>query len=374
MPQGATSEPQADTGGQSDATPPRSHAPARLFGRAHRVLLALVVILFASALLSGRVLGPALLGWRSGIEIWIDRSDLAAAWLGQLAVVAGCLLAIQLLIGTLVESNLSVAFRLVAAPVTAGVITLVMAASARELPVLLVLALATLSAVIALVASVPAVISDHSRAAGLVLAVAGLNALLSLTARALAVWAGHKALASLFHVAQGVATVCFALDVVALGITGFWLSARRWKAPATAAGIIVLGATVLAIAAVRGTGAAGGWTVLASKAVIALVRHPWPLVPPALNFAVELCVLLTALATLLGRRDFPYAKSAIALALIARAGTDIPVLALALLLAALMAALAAAREGPAGPPTPAEPRPERALTSEARSATEQEPQ
>ena len=50
--------------------------------------------------------------------------------------------------------------------------------------------------------------------------------------------------------------------------------------------------------------------------------------------------------TLFQRFDRPYARGAIALAILARTGTDIPVLALALLLGSLLAALAAARERP----------------------------
>jgi hypothetical protein len=343
VPQGATTEPHGHAGEHDDASAPRSHAPARLFGRGRALLLAAIVVLFAVALISGRALEPALLGWRTGIEQWIDRCNVAAAYLGQLAVVSGGLLAVQLLIGILVESNLSMAYRLVAAPITAGIITLVMAASARDLPVLLLLALAILSGLMALLSSVPAVIVNHGRAAGLVLAIAGWNALLAVTARALAVWASDRALTSWFHAARVIATVSLVLDVIALAIAGFWLSERRWRIPALVGPVVLGGAVGLAAAAVRGTGAPEGWTVLASKAVTALVRHPWPLVPAGVGFAVELALVLMSLAMLVARRDQPYARSAIALALLARAGTDIPVLALALLLAALMGALAASR-------------------------------
>lgn len=328
-----------------------SHAPARLFGRTRRWLLAAIVLLFFFALLSGRILVPALLGWRSGMEVWIGRSDTAAALLGQLAVVGGCLMAIQLLIATLVESNLSVAFRLVAAPTTAGVVTLVMASSTRELPLLLALGLAVLSSFMALFASVPTVLKDHTRATGLVVGLAGLTALVGVLARALAVWASHEALTRLFRAAQTLATIAWVLDVVTLAVAIAWLSARRWK-PALAIWLPVVALSVaLAAASLYGSPRPDGAFGLVTKGVHAFLRHPFPFVPGVLHFALGVTLFLAVPASLLQRPERPYARSAIALALLSRTGTDIPVLALALLLGSLLAALAAARELPAQRPS-----------------------
>lgn len=324
-----------------------SHAPARLFGRARRWVLGAVVLLFFVALVSGRIVVPALLGWRSGLEGWIARSDHAAALLAQLAVVGGCLMAIQLLIATLVESNLSVAFRLVAAPTTAGVVTLVMASATRELPMLLVLGLAMLSSFMALFASVPAVLEKHTRAAGMVVGLAGLTALISVTARALAVWASHEALTRLFRAAQILATVAFCLDLVMLVIAIAWLAAARKKLSAAVWVPVALLGIGLAAMSQYSSPPTDGLLGLAHKAVHGFLRHPYPLVPQVLHFALGVTLLFAVPATLLQRGDRPYARGAIALALLARTGTDIPVLALALLLGSLLAALAAARERPA---------------------------
>lgn len=349
-------EPKGDEGPPSREAPPsearRSHAPARLFSRARRWVLAAIVMLFFFALVSGRIVVPALLGWRSGLELWIARSDAAAALLGQLAVVAGCLMAIQLLIATLVESDLSVVFRLVAAPTTAGVVTLVMASATRELPLLLALGLAVLASFMALFASVPTLLQQHTRAAGLVVGLAGASALIGVAARALAVWASHEALTRLFRGAQLLATIAFVLDLVALGVAIAWLTARRWKLlVAVWAPVVALG-VALAVASSYASPRPDSVLGLVTKAVHAFLRHPFPFVPGVLHFALATTLLLAVPATLFGRADRPYARSAVALALLAHTGTDIPVLALALLLGSLVAALAAARERPESPPEP----------------------
>ncbi|MBK7579163.1 MAG: hypothetical protein IPI67_03065 [Myxococcales bacterium] len=328
----------------------------RLSARAQRSLLGALVLLFFFAFLSGRVAVPALLGWRSGLEAWISRSDDAAALLGQLTVVAGCLVAIQLLIAILVESDLSVGYRLIAAPTTAGIVTLVMAASTRELPLLLVIGLATLASFAALAASVPTVIEKHTRATGMVIGIAGLNSLLSVSARSLAVWASHEALTRLFRVAQVLATVAWVLDLVTLGIAIVWLTERRWKRALLVWGPVVALAIGLAIVSLYMTPRPDSVLGLLDKAVPVFLRHPWPVVPTLLHFALCLLLFFAVPAALFGRRQHPYAQSAVALALLARSGTDIPVLGLALLLASLLAALAAVRERPdAAAPLPQRP-------------------
>jgi len=335
--------------GERDSSVPGHHAPARLFGRARVLVLTTLVLVFLLAALSGRVIAPALLGWRAGIEPWIERAELTAAVLGQLAVVAGALMAIQLLIATLVESDLSVAYRLIAAPVTAGIVTLVMASSTRELPMLLTLALAVLSGVLATIASVPTVLRSHTRAAGMLLGIGGLTALLQVTSRTLALWASQEALASVFRVAQWLSTFVFVLDVLALVAAGVWLAARRWTASAVVASAALFGSGFVAWAALRGTGSPGGWFVLASQSLHSLARYPWPMLPPFAHFTVQLLLLVGAAIAVTTRSAQPVARTAIALALLARAGTDIPVLALALLLASLLGPLAAAREPASAP-------------------------
>jgi hypothetical protein len=321
------------------------HAPARFFSQARGLVLTLLVALFLAAVLSGRVLAPALLGWRAGIERLIERSELVAAVLGQLAVVAGALMAIQLLIATLVESDLNVAFRLVAAPITAGVVTLVMAAATHELPTLLSLTLAVLTGVLALIASAPTLLRAHTRATGLVLLFGGLTAILQVVSRVLALWASQESSIGAFHAARSLSTVVLVLDLTALAAAGTWLAERRFKLAGAVAFAALAASVGLAYAALRGAGWPGGWLVFASQAMHGLARHPWPLVPPVVYFTVQVALLLGVVLSLSTRRAQPFARTAIALALLARPGTDIPVMALSLLLAALLGPLAAAREG-----------------------------
>jgi hypothetical protein len=321
-----------------------SRAPSSRLAQGRALPLAAVVVVFFLAVLLGRALEPALLGWRAGLEHLIERVELGTAILGQLAVAAGCLTAIQLLIATLVEHRLNVLYRLAIAPLTAALITLVMASATRELPLLLVMVLALLTGLMAALASIPTMIADHTRAAGFVLALGSFTALLQITARTVAVWASHEALTTLFRSAQALSTLVFALDVLVLGLVGVWLASRRYLlAGAIAAGLAIVSA-LLALAAVRGAGHIGGWSVLANKAFASLARHPWPFAPAALQYGVQAMLLLVVPVTLFVRRERRAAALVVALALLARGGTDLPLHALALGLAALAGPLAAARE------------------------------
>ncbi len=342
-PEGESERPSEEIAPPVASRPRASHAPQRMFGPSRRLALFALVLLFFAALIAGRVLSPAILGWRSGIELWIARVDTAAALLGQGAVVAGSLIAIQYLIATLVESQLSVAYRLVAAPLTAGVITLVMASSTRELPVLLALGLGILSSFIALSASVPAVITERTRALGLTVGLSGLAGLMTLTARALAVWASQEALTGLFRSAQVLATLSWAIELLAFGVAIAWLSDRRWPR-AAAIWLPVFAVTLAVTLAARASQTPGSVLGLVQKSLGTLVRHPWPLVPSALHFATATLWLVAIPTSLAFRTDRPLARAAIGFVLVSRAGVDIPVPALGLLLAALLAALAAARE------------------------------
>lgn len=324
----------------------RLSSSLRVLGRTSRWELTALLLLFWLAVIVGRVWAPSLLGWRAGIERLIVRSEQAAALLGQLSVLAGALIATQLLMATLVESKLSAVYRLCVAPITAGVVTLVMAAATHDLPMLLSLGLALASGLVALTAAVPTMLRSHTRATGLLLGLGALTVLLQVLGRALALWASQESSASVFRAARGLSTAVVVIDLLALGAAAFWLGGRRWKLLALVAAPAITLSALLAWVALGGGGSPGAWQALVSQAVRSLARHPWPLLPPFVHFMVQVALLLAVALCISARGTQPLARTAVALALLARPGTDIPVLALALLLAALLGPLAAVHEDP----------------------------
>lgn len=217
------------------------------------------------------------------------------------------------------------------------------------------LALAVGTSALAVAAASASMGASETRAAGIVLALAGAGSFVLLVARVLAVRASDAALATLFSAARAVATVGFALDVAMLLLALLWLAARsRIRLGLMTAGVALIGA-VAAWLAYRGAVmldvvGSGSVEVLISRASSELVRHPRPLVPTVAVYGVEIAAFAAALVAAATRTRSGLASAAIALALGARMATDIPIHALALVLAALMAPLASASALRAAPP------------------------
>jgi hypothetical protein len=169
----------------------------------------------------------------------------------------------------------------------------------------------------------------------------GMSALLNGGARYLAVRASHLALSSLFDAARALATAAWFLLAVGAVLAVVWLAQRRlrrlsWLA-ATAIGVTVAGT---AIAALGNSASAPDWAALIARALSQTARHPLPFIPAALHGGLELLALCVAVLAVTATWKSPLARTALALALLSRAATDIPLLALALTLAALAAPLA----------------------------------
>lgn len=330
---------------------PRVPAAEDPFSSSSRALLtSLGVLAFFFAFLIGRLLAPALLGWRSGIDAWIRQADVGSAMLGQIALVAGVALAVQYMYLAIRSSELNIGFRLAIAPLTAGIVTLAFAAGARDLPLLLVVVMVVLSTLLAMAASISMLASAHTRAAGVVLGVTALAAFLELTARVLAVRASQDALTGMFRGAQILATISFALEVVVLCVAATWLAGRRWIVLAIAGAAIWLLSGVMAWQAIIGSAYGASPTqVLLHRMLGELARNPWPLLPSWLYFTVEIAAVLSVPIALFARKAQPVCRCAVALALLCRGDADLPLVALALGLAALVGAVASAREIP--PPT-----------------------
>jgi hypothetical protein len=316
----------------------------------HGAWLRAVAALALGATLIGRAVAPALPGSMTGIERWIVASEESAAFLSQLFVVAGALVVVRLLITILRDSRIAVSFRLGVAPGGAAVLTLVMASARGPIDANWTLGLGLLAAGLAAAATPLALRRPHTRGAGLILGICATAALVHVGSRLVAVQASVHAWPLVFAAARIVATLALLLDVAALVVAGLWLAQRRWR---LASGVATV---VLAVAAVASWGALMGshyeastWQVLAARTLAELVRHPVPAVAPVVRYGVELATLGATVAVLLSRSRESAQVALVALVLLAHTATDIPVLGLAVTLAALIAPLAAAM--------PAEPEP-----------------
>ncbi len=303
-------------------------------------LLRIIALLLLLASLVGRGLAPALRGARAGIGGFIDRTQFAGELLTQLAVFAGAMIAVRLAYATLRERRLGALYRWVSIFPSAAIVTLVVASSARQLDLFLGVTLGLSAAALALSASVPAIRSSPTRAAGFVLALAAAATLAHLLAGFLAVRASERALVALFSVARGVATLGFVLDVASLVVAGLWIGAKRRVPAAAVAALLTFAALFLAWGAAHGSQyGAPLWQVLIARILAQVTPQPAPLVATLLRYWTEVLALFTAAAVLASRSRPAGLAAAVALAILARASGEIPALGLALALSALVAAL-----------------------------------
>ncbi len=319
----------------------RGNQPRR--GQARATAATGVALVFWLATCAAQVIAPALPGWKSGIGDWIARLDTTAAMLSQLALVAGCSFAFWMLIEVLREQRLGIGFRIGAAPLAAAVLTTAIAASTQHLAALLSLGLSLMVGFLALAAAWTTSRSTQTRGLGLALGLVGLGAGFATMSRLLALRASAEALTSMFAVSRALATATYVLCIIALVVGALWVSQkRRWSLALTLGAPIGLGA-LGALAAQLGQSASGDSVlVLLSRLVFELSRHPHPLLPTVLQQVGDTMLLLGSGAALLGGSRSALGRAALCLTLLPRAGTDIPLLALALGIASLVAPLCAA--------------------------------
>jgi hypothetical protein len=259
-----------------------------------------------------------------------------AASLAQAAAVFGSLLAIRLLLLLRRSDALGRGYWLLTIP-TILTVSLVSAAMQGQLAPRMIQLLGVLSAVTALIASTQALTRPASRAVGLVLGATSLCALLYMGSRLIAIDASERAIVALFDLSRNLATLALALDAVVVVVALTWLGPRglAWRAL-----VLVVFACATAgcvILAQRGTQYdAGLGQVLLGRSLAELVRHPLPFTPLWVRQAFEVMSLLIALAVVFWRRHPASLLVALGLALLSRTGSDVPALALFLVVAALL--------------------------------------
>ena len=292
-----------------------------------------------------RGLAPALRGYKAGIGRWIAGADGAAALLSQLLVVCTVMVCFRVLLATLRERRLPALQRLVTVPAAAAVLTLAIAASKADLTPRLTLTIACASSLVTLVAGFRAIHLPRTRALGLALGIVGTASMIQTAVRAVALEASARALAELFDTARALATLGFALFVVAVAVVAAWLLAGR-RYSSIAAGAALLACALLAWLADAGSRyGATGLSYLLGRTLMELSRQPSPLVAPLVRHWVLLVSLAAASAAVLWPGRDRLVQACLAMVLLAGIQADIPALGLLLVLAALSAALASTANG-----------------------------
>ncbi len=304
------------------------------------------------ASLVGRAIGPSMEGLAVGLGRLIEAVKLSGGVLSQVLAVAAIVLAMgEILVVS--RSRVPAVVRLGSIGLGGAVVLVCFLASPRResLPDALVLLMSVSAIAFAFLAGASALKASFSRAAGLILLLVGASSLLRLIALGIASQARASAGGRLGVVAGAVATAGFVAGVVALAIAAAWIASRSRKL--ASAGTLVPLAIALLLTQ-RASGAdgddAGAFSVLVHRIVERLILRPLPLVPVGFQIFVALLAPLLAIAALASRPARgasaaalapPSIGAAVALALLMRDAADMPLGALALVIASLTVAIAA---------------------------------
>ena len=325
---GASEAPRASDETAAPATQPAAPKP-------YEFAVVLLGILWL-ATITGRGLAPALPGVRTGLERWIRIVEWTGAVLSQVVIVAGVVVTVRLMLLTLRERSVSILYRLAIVPLVAGCLTIVMTSAKTRLAALVSLSIALVVAALAATSTVPTLRRSSTRAAGLVVGAYAMVALLLGVSRVVALYASSNALAGTFRVAQGLSTVAQLLDFAAITLALWWIRSHVARAGALASAVAL---TVVALWVTEGD--VSVLQVLLGRFFSALAAEPPPLTPNGFATLAEALALTTALVLMVTKTRKPAHRALLGFAILSRGQTDVPLCALAMLLAALMGPLAA---------------------------------
>ncbi|MBM4363913.1 MAG: hypothetical protein FJ104_14635 [Deltaproteobacteria bacterium] len=332
---------------ETTAAPPSADASALRFGPTAPLALRLVGALLWGALVT-RLVAAALPGSTAGIDRLIRDAELSAAVLAQLGALLGSVLLVSLVVSALSTRELAPLRRALLVPGGAAVLFFVMLASTMGLDPRASLGLAGACLALLGIGASATLAWSGSRAVGLVLLLALLGAAIRIGARLVVMRLGARDVVWLER-ASALATLAHGLELVTVSLAAarFTAEVRRGGRVALvlAAGMALAGA----LTAQRGVSdGARAVEVVASRALLELGPGPVPGVPAPGRAFVDLGALLTSGAMLLYPGRLSAGLVAVALALLARPGVDVPSTALTLSIAALVATLVS----PGAPPTP----------------------
>ena len=304
------------------------------------------------ASLLGRAIGPSMEGLAVGLGRIIGAVQLSGDLLSQVLAVAAIVLAMGEIL-VISRSRVPATVRIGSIGLGGAVVLACFLASPRResLPDALVLLMSLSAVVFAILAGVSALKASFSRAAGLILILASAGSLLRLIAVAIASQSRAAGGGRLVVVAGAVATAGFVAGLVALAIAAAWIASRSRKLTSPGTLIPLALALFLTQKARYADGDdAGAFSVLVHRAVERLIVRPLPLLPTTFQIFAAVLGPLLAIAALASRPARgaaaaalapPAIGAAIALALLVRDAADMPLGALALVIASLTVALAA---------------------------------
>jgi hypothetical protein len=317
------------------AEAPKQAAPARVPEPSLGVPLALFGAFALLATLLGRSLFPAMVGAATGLAPWIEHTERVASLMSQVVAAGGVAFALRAVVTTFGRTSLGIGYRMVVIPAGTAASVLTMAAAGRALEPELGSALAIAAITAAAASSAVAVLAPATRALGLALALTAVAGALNFAGIRLSQAAIENTSPAAYRTATLLTTSGFALEVVLVSLCFGWLSARRGGR----ALLLSLLSVLLVFAwglALRGAARPGAsaWLIVVARAVSGLLRAPAPIVPAAARLVLEAASTVGAVAALVASRRTPVA-ALLALCLLARGATDIPIPALLLVVAAL---------------------------------------
>lgn len=305
-------------------------------GRAARNLAAVVLL----STLLGRVLAPALVGSRAGIEAWIETLTRAAAFATQTTTWA-CLFALaSLAIRSLRFEPLGLGYRLFILPVGAAVATLVALATKHALDARAHIGLAWASSALALAATPGLLRSVETRAFGLALGLTGIGCCVQAVARSITWDADPRVLESAIYLARLLVSAATLLECCTLAIVVTWLGRLRRPVNPALISVGILVSVVVSLEAAQGRAPdAGFFRVLLSRMLGELSRSPAPLFSPPFVDVLRVTTLVLAGLTLALPLKRGGVGALFCMLLVSGTSADIPFFAVVLTVTALLGRL-----------------------------------
>ncbi|HVK65078.1 MAG TPA: hypothetical protein VM694_11405 [Polyangium sp.] len=332
------------TEGESTEAPeaPRAAPPARPEPPTSSGALAFVRPLAAFgvlAMLLGRAFGPSLRGLVVGLGRTGDLLELAGAAMSYFFLILAIVGVLALGLSAL-QARLPAVVRFGAVFASGLVVLVALLGAVSRVPDPSLVLVGGVACALALLAAWDTMRTPFARATAAMLGLLGLGGL-ARVASVLLVMRGGTASESLARIARGVSTVGLLLDGAAMAVAVGVVASRGKKltSPATLAALgVALFATRAALAGTSDEAAAV--SVLLARAAKNLILRPEPLAWPVVATFVAFAAPAIAVAALATRTLTPALSGAIALLLVARGAPDVPLCALALVLASLATVLA----------------------------------
>jgi hypothetical protein len=338
------SEPETPRAPEDQEPPVSVDAPSSMsVGLEHPVLRATIplAVVAVIALLSGRVVAPALKGVAVGTGNLVQGVGLLGAVSSQVFAFAGSMTAIVTIMAAS-RSRLPASVRFSALLLGGFAVLPTIWALQAPVPELSAALVAGSAALLALVASSAAVTSPFARAPALVVALIASGGVFRLAAIGLVYAAAVPRFAGVATAVPAIAVVSFVCDGIAVAVALAWVAARNRKLTSPWTTLALLVALVATRQALAGQAAdARAVDLFCWRAAAYLQTLPLAPMPAALRIFVAFLAPLTAVAALLSRDCVRPLAAAIALALAARGALEMPPCALMLIVAALAAALTA---------------------------------